>query len=279
MNRSSFWLTAGSPVLMSLLLAATSAHAKMSKDEAAYVAEIEQRVSAQQQKLDRFERQWETIQQMYLQTQRLEEQSRILQGRLEETAHQLDRMKKQQRELYLDVDERLQSLEGGSAVAGFGDSTMTGEGAVLVAPTDARDDSQMAALSVQPQVNENNVYAKAFDKLKAGMYPEAITGFTSFLAGFPESDLADNAQYWLAESYYGDRNYEKAIEEFYVVTNKYPDSNKVPDAGLKLAYAYYSLRQWDKAKAALGSLIQDYPGSSVATLAEDRLKRIQLEGH
>lgn len=278
MKPNNIWFKAGLPVAVSLLLAANSAHARMSKDEAAYVADIEQHVAAQQQQLDRFERQWNNIQQMYLQTQRLEEQNRILQGRQEEITHQLERMKKQQRELYLDVDERLQGLEtGGDQGAGLGAASTGGDTGLL--DSSAADMTSLSGASAPPQTDENDVYAKAFDKLKAGLYPEAIAGFTNFLTSFPESDLADNAQYWLAESYYGDRNYAKAVDEFYAVTTNYPDSNKVPDAGLKLAYSYYSMKQWEKAKSVLSALVQDYPGSSVAALAEDRLKRIQLEGH
>lgn len=277
MKRNKIWFNTGLALLVSLLFAANSAQARMSKDEAAYVAEIEQRVTAQQKQLDRYERQWNTIQQMYLQIQRLEEQNQILQGRLEEMAHQIERMKKQQRELYLDVDERLQSLEGGNAVGS--DLGAAATGGELTSDTVNSGLSADAGLTAQPQENANEVYAKAFDKLKGGLYPEAIDGFKRFLTRFPDSDLADNAQYWLAEAYYGDRNYQKAIDEFYAVTSKYPDSNKVPDARLKLAYSYYSLKQWEKARKVLQELIQDYPGSSVATLAEDRLKRIELEGH
>ena len=80
------------------------------------------------------------------------------------------------------------------------------------------------------------MYAQAFDALKAGSYSIAITGFKDFLSTYPTSSLAENAQYWLGESYYVTHDYGSAAGAFRTVLKKYPDSRKAPDAMLKLGY-------------------------------------------
>ena len=72
--------------------------------------------------------------------------------------------------------------------------------------------------------------------------------FKQFLVTFPDSELADNAQYWLAESYYASQQFEQALADFEVVINDYPRSRKVPDALLKMGYCNYELKRWDAAR-------------------------------
>ena len=95
----------------------------------------------------------------------------------------------QQREMYGDVDRRLAALEGGGAAGA----------ASGVAP-------RASGLPV-PQGDDRANYQAAFDLLKDGKYPEAISGFKQFLTTFPNSALADNAQYWLGEAHYVTKQY------------------------------------------------------------------------
>ena len=96
---------------------------------------------------------------------------------------------------------------------------------------------------------------------------------------FPQSPLAANAQYWLGEAYYGAKQYAQAIKEFEKVRTLYPNSPKVPDATLKLGYSYYALKKWKSARSALKEVVERWAGTSVAKLAEQRLKRMRREGH
>ena len=88
-----------------------------------------------------------------------------------------------------------------------------------------RSESQPAAarggLPV-PQGDDRANYQAAFDLLKDGKYPEAISGFKQFLATFPNSALADNAQYWLGEAHYVTKQYPDALRDFRTVVEKYP---------------------------------------------------------
>ena len=98
---------------------------------------------------------------------------------------------------------------------------------------------------------EQAVYSQAFDALKAGSYSVAITGFKDFLSTYPTSPLAENAQYWLGEAYYVNRDYEAAAGAFRTVMRKWPDSRKAPDALLKLGYTQYEQKQYAAARATL----------------------------
>ena len=125
-----------------------------------------------------------------------------------------------------------------------------------------------------PSSTEQAVYAQAFDALKAGSYSTAITGFKDFLGTYPQSSLADSAQYWLGEAYYVSNDYDAAGGAFRAVLKKWPDSRKAPDALLKLGYTQYAQKQYPAAKATLTDVTKKYPGTDTAKLAADRLKRI-----
>jgi len=118
------------------------------------------------------------------------------------------------------------------------------------------------------------LYDSAYLDLSEQNYEMAESGFLKYLKVFPESDYADNASYWLGEISYARKEYEKAFEKFKQVTIDYPAGDKMPDALLKMAYCLINLGQKSKAKKILKRIIGDYPGSSVASLAEARLNRL-----
>ncbi len=93
----------------------------------------------------------------------------------------------------------------------------------------------------QPSGADQAAYNQAFDILKAGKYADAITAFQQFLQTYPQSSLADNAQYWLGESYYVTRDFQNAAAAFQTVLDRWPDSRKAPDALLKLGYTQAEL--------------------------------------
>ncbi|MYF68729.1 MAG: tol-pal system protein YbgF, partial [Proteobacteria bacterium] len=98
-----------------------------------------------------------------------------------------------------------------------------------------------------------------------------------FLAVFPSSPLADNAQYWLAETYYVQRQYMAALPAFQLVVDEYPGSSKLPDALLKIGFCNYELQQWGAAREALQRVIREFPATTAARLATQRLAPIVQE--
>ncbi len=126
--------------------------------------------------------------------------------------------------------------------------------------------------------NESNAeerYSEAFSLLKKGQHKQARDQFRSFLKQYPDSQYADNAQYWLGEAYYAKRDFESAIKEYKLLMSHYPESGKLSHAQLKIGYCYDELGQTNYARGELEDLISRYPGTSAAHLAEERLSRIR----
>ena len=88
---------------------------------------------------------------------------------------------------------------------------------------------------------------------------------------FPESDMADNAQYWKAECYYSLAELPKAEVEFGLVLTRYPGGNKVPAAAYKLGLVYLAQNRKQDATHQFQDVIAKYPGTTEAKLAQDRL--------
>lgn len=242
------------------------------------------------------------------QVQELQDEVRILRGQVEDQANQLETLRQRQRDQFLDLDQRISgqpSATGSSVTAANGETPPlavvdTGDEQQLpeVSPGPAADspdvrppmdtpsdtvalDTPAAQNQVMPAnpAEEKAAYDQAFQSLKDLRYADAAEGFQTFLARYPTSEYADNAQYWLGESYYVTRNYDISLEAFNDLLKNYPDSSKKPDALLKIGYAHYELKQWDQARAALEQVKQQYPDTTLARLADNRLRSMRMEGH
>lgn len=183
-------------------------------------------------------------------------ETRVLRGQIDELQHQVSQSQTQQREMYGDVDRRLSALEGNSGAS------------AAAAP---------AGLPI-PQGDDRANYQAAFDLLKDGKYPEAINAFKQYLTTFPNSALADNAQYWLGEAHYVTKRYSDALRDFRTVLEKYPESRKIPDALLKIGYCNYELKNWSEARSALDQVVQRFGDTTAARLASQRLAKLDSEG-
>lgn len=189
-----------------------------------------------------------------------------LQGRIESLEHEAEETAARQRDLYTDLDERIRNLERNLSQAQSEVNVLDGG---RLAPGE---------LPV-PGGSDRDNYQAAFELLKEQRYEPAAMAFGQFLKSFPDSQLADNAQYWLAESYYVTAEFDEALREFQVVVNDYPRSRKVPDALLKMGYCNYELERWDAARQALRRVQTEFGDTTAARLAEQRLSRMEDEGH
>ncbi|MBN8482045.1 MAG: tol-pal system protein YbgF, partial [Xanthomonadales bacterium] len=140
----------------------------------------------------------------------------------------------------------------------------------------AGSDEGGAAVSSDPAA-EKRAYDEAFMALKDGRYAESARRFQSFTSQYPDSDLAGNAYYWLGESYYVTQNYRVALETFDTLLARFPSNQKAPDALLKTGYCQYELKQWDAAERTLTDVTTRYPETTVARLAQGRLRALRLE--
>jgi tol-pal system protein YbgF len=121
---------------------------------------------------------------------------------------------------------------------------------------------------------EQATYDAAFNALKAGNYKGAIDGFRNFVAVYPTSPLASNAQYWLGEAFYVNRDYQNAITSFQKVMTDWPDSRKAPDALVKVGFTQSAMGRNGDARVTLEEVVRKYPGTEAAQLASERLKRL-----
>jgi len=126
-------------------------------------------------------------------------------------------------------------------------------------------------------------YQAAYLDFSKGLYPLAVSGFRDFLRRFPDSPLADSAQYWIGEAYFSmaratasqpekaRENMEQAVQEFRKVVVSYPRGSKVPTALYKEALALVELKQTALAQSRLQYLVDHFPQSEEAPLAKERL--------
>ncbi len=131
------------------------------------------------------------------------------------------------------------------------------------------------AATRRPPSDPRAEYQKYLDAARAGNHEYAAQGLRSFLDQHPRDELADNAQYWLAETYYARKRYPLAAVEFEKVVARYPRGNKLPDALLKIGYCRALEGKRADAIAVLRRLIRSYPGSGPATLARAKLEELQ----
>jgi len=264
---------------------------------------LEQRVAKMERMLDSG-----TLLKLLQSVEQLQAEVRELRGQLEQQQNSVSQVTNRQKDLYLDVDRRLQRIEVGGVAAGAavggiaagtgtaptstaagstagassaGSSSTSSSAPVGVAAVGAgaaaqASTPQTSSSSIDP-VKEQQAYQSAFNLLKAGRYDQAAKSFQKFLGEYPDGKFADNAQYWLGESYYVTRNFDSAMREFDTLVTRHPDSQKVTHALLKIGYIYGELGQKDKARDVLTGLTEKYPQSTAAGLATKRLERMRSQ--
>jgi tol-pal system protein YbgF len=293
------------PVLVCTAILATSVFAggrAVPVTEPSSTANIEQRLQNIERSLQN-----QGLLDMLQRLEALQREVANLRGQIELNAHELEKLKEQQRKLYME-DNRLNSPGGqdqaattetaappleqmspsGSPVTAGdqAESALTIESitpdAVTGQTPDATPDTAADALpeaetavtaqAADPLEAQTN-YQAAFNLLKQAEYDRAIDAFDKFLVNYPDSQYSENAQYWMAEALYVTRRYNEAITEYMKLVSAYPESQRVPNSLLKIGYSYYELGQTEEAKKILQDLIQKFPGTTAARDAEDRIKR------
>ena len=245
------------PVRIALLIAAlgaSSAQAGMFDDEEARRLIVDQRIKNEA----RFDQQAKAQLDLANQIQRQAEENARLRGQIETLNYELETAKKRQQDFYLDLDTRLRKFEGqGQANA-----------AVAVDPANAANSKPAG-----DPAKESQEYETALNQFKGGKYKEAAVGFGAFVQKYPDSSLAPNAQYWLGNAWYAQRDCKRAIEAQSIVTTKYAETPKAPDAWLAISTCQQEMGNPTGAKRSLETLIGKYPTSPAAENAQQRLKK------
>ena len=219
------------------------------------------KLSQIERRLERVERvvQNDSLVQLVARVDALSADVDALRGQIESNSFDADKMAERQRNLYADLDARLQALEN------------AGRSNVMQGGTLPPGELPL------PNGSDRENYQAAFELLKEGRYDQSAKAFQQFLVAYPDSELADNAQYWLAESYYVSQRFNEALPIFNTVISDFPQSRKVPDALLKIGYCNFELKRWDAAEAALSRVVADYPETTAARLASKRLEQLSSE--
>ena len=132
-----------------------------------------------------------------------------------------------------------------------------------------------AADADRPSGSDHEMYSRAKQAFDSGNLDTAREGFQEMLKRYPQSNNADNAQFWIGEIYYQEKWYEKAIVEYQKVIENYPKGNKVTSALLKQGYAFLNIGDKSNARIILKELINKFPDSNEAQIASRKLSQIK----
>ena len=127
---------------------------------------------------------------------------------------------------------------------------------------------------VSPGVSPQRMYDTAWADYTNGQWMLAIQGFEAYLKTFPRSELADDAQFYVGQTYYADGSFQEAVMAFEQVLLNYPDGDTVPEASYKRGLALDRLGETDRAQQAFELVVKNYPDSTMATLAQQALDRL-----
>ena len=136
----------------------------------------------------------------------------------------------------------------------------------------AQQQQQLAAQNAVPPPDV--LYNNALRDYNGGNTDIAKQEFGDYVKNYPNTDLAGNAYFYLAEMDFHAGNYPQAIKQYDQVLQSFPDGNKAASAELKKGFALIESGQKDAGISALRHVVQRYPRSSEAMQAKDRLKKL-----
>lgn len=169
---------------------------------------------------------------------------------LEQNLKQLEEMLNQTQILFAQLMERLERQQTAVPQMGVG-SQPAGSGAV------------------EP------LYAAAMQRMQQGSYATARLGFEEILRQYPTDPRAVDAQFQLAETYYGEKNFDRAIEEFEKVERQWPRTDRAPEALLRAGIIAQEQKKSAKARELFQAIKQRYPSSDASAEADRRLRSIR----
>jgi tol-pal system protein YbgF len=180
----------------------------------------------------------------------LKQEMAKLRGQIEVLVNQTEQIERRQKDLYVDLDNRMRKMEQTSAQM-----------------------QEKLSQGERDAAAETRAYETALSQFKVGNYQLSITGFQNFLATYPNSQLAPNAQYWIGNAYYAMRDYQAAVAAQQKVVGSWPDHAKAPDALLDIASYQAEMGDSKAARESLNALVKKYPTSPAAEKARQRLVR------
>jgi tol-pal system protein YbgF len=232
------------------------------------------------QRVDRLERiiKGQGLMNLITRVDQLQNEVQRLNGDNEALRHELKQMQDRQRQMYIDLDERLQQRQAAPADEAEPMTPQVNDVAPTDVTTQAAEEPQQLDTSADaaPAAVENGeaAYQSALQTLRSGQYEQAVKVLSAFPEQYPNSVYLPNAYYWQGEAKYVMRQFSDAAALFQIVIEQYPESTKVADAMLKRGFCELEMGDNERAKQTLQAVMDIYPDSSAARLAKGRLARI-----
>ena len=123
--------------------------------------------------------------------------------------------------------------------------------------------------------NSEELYNNAYFEFTRGNYESAINSFRQYLRLFIDSELTGNAQYWIGESYYAQKDWQNALIEFKRVEKIYPKGNKIQTSLYKIGDCYLKLGDNKRAEDYFKKVIESFPNSPEAQMAKEKLDKMK----
>lgn len=163
-----------------------------------------------------------------------------------------------------DVLDRIERLQ--QSVAGI-------QQGLIKTPAESGQDSASDTMTAGfTYIDAKKLFDRAFKDMASGDYSLAILGFNEYVKTFPETDLTDDAQFWIGECHYRQQDFTGAATEYGKVERNYPDSDKMPSALYKLGRCYEELGETAKARKYFEDTAARFPDTQEAELAVEKLR-------
>lgn len=183
----------------------------------------------------------------------LETQLRQTTGQVEEANYKIEELTRKLDSFMKDAEFRFTALES------KGKPAPEAAAGAETAPAGAAATPAGKTATNLPAPTTAAQYDHAYGLLSAGKYSEAEQAFSEFLAQHPDDELASNAQYWLAQTYYVRGNFAAAAKAFLAGYQKYPKSQKAPAYLLKIGITLTKIGQKQDACDVFRELATKYP--------------------
>jgi tol-pal system protein YbgF len=242
------------------------------------ISEIELRDAEERRRREEFARNREATEQALrqqaastrAQIEEVRDEMRVLRGRVDEVHHALGQQRPVEEER---LKEMLSRLEEQQAL--ISQRLTRIEQHLKLEPPPAPGARIAPQRPADPAASEADLYTKARQAFERGDMAGARKGFEEFLQKFPTSENADNAQFWVGETFFREQQFEKAILEYQKVIEKYPRGNKVPAALLKQGMAFFSLKDRVNSRLIFEEVVRKFPNTNEAKAAADKLKELR----
>ncbi len=193
-----------------------------------------------------------------------------LQGAIEQARYDAAHAKELTVEMQATIDANLSYMEARLRVAEskLGIESSGGDVAVIPAEVNGGGGKEVPA-------NDKDAYEQAYRVYQTGQFQSAREKSREFLKAYSRSKYAGNAQFWIGETYYRQRDYENAILEYDKVITQFPSSNKIAAAYLKMGFSFLELGESEEAKAFFERVVTDFPSTEQAAIAKRKLETLQ----